>query len=238
MEGIKAIAVDIDGTLTDKSRKICVSAIESIRKVEDKGIPVIIVTGNVFFYAYATAVLVGCSGGIVAENGGVISHKKEDSHNEANDSQKLEVLGDINKAKKAYKHLKSNLEEEYDFEIVDDSDSRLSELAFYRTIDEKIVKEKLKDFDVEVYDTQFAIHLTDPNVNKGSSLEIVAKNIKIKPEEILAIGDSENDLEFLKVAGYKVAVANADESMKEIADYITKKPYGDGVAEIINKFFL
>ncbi|MDR0900487.1 MAG: HAD hydrolase family protein, partial [Methanobrevibacter sp.] len=157
---------------------------------------------------------------------------------EANDSQKLEVLGDINKVKKAYKHLKSNLEEEYDFEIVDDSDSRLSELAFYRTIDEKIVKEKLKDFDVEVYDTQFAIHLTDPNVNKGSSLEIVAKNIKIKPEEILAIGDSENDLEFLKVAGYKVAVANADESMKEIADYITKKPYGDGVAEIINKFFL
>ncbi|MDR0900976.1 MAG: HAD hydrolase family protein, partial [Methanobrevibacter sp.] len=121
MEGIKAIAVDIDGTLTDKSRKICVSAIESIRKVEDKGIPDIIVTGNEFFYAYATAVLVGCSGGIVAENGGVISHKKEDSHNEANDSQKLEVLGDINKVKKAYKHLKSNLEEEYDFEIVDDS---------------------------------------------------------------------------------------------------------------------
>lgn len=231
MNNIKAIAVDIDGTLTDKSRRICISAIEAIRKVEDKNIPVIIVTGNVFFYAYATAILVGCSGGLVAENGGVISRM-------VNNKEKMEVIGDINKAKNAYNYLLSKKSFENKLEKVDDSHSRVSEIAFYRTIDEKILKNELKDFDVEVYDTQFALHLTDPNVNKGSSLKIVAGSQNINTDEVLAIGDSENDLEFLKVARYKVAVANADESLKKIADHVTTKPYGDGVAEVINKFFL
>lgn len=70
---IKAIAVDIDGTITDSDRRICISAIEAIRAAEKIGIPTIIVTGNIFFYATATATLIGTTGGIVAENGGVIS---------------------------------------------------------------------------------------------------------------------------------------------------------------------
>jgi hypothetical protein len=91
---------------------------------------------------------------------------------------------------------------------------------------------------VVVYDTKFAIHLTDPSVNKGSSLEKIATDLGLKTNEILAVGDSENDIEFLKVAGVKVAVNNADEELKDIANYITEKPYGDGVAEAIERFIL
>ena len=69
---IEAIAVDIDGTITDDERKLCISAIESLRSAEKAGIPTIIVTGNVVNYAYAAQVLIGCSGGLVAENGGMI----------------------------------------------------------------------------------------------------------------------------------------------------------------------
>lgn len=69
---IEAIAVDIDGTITDNERRICISAIEALRKAENANIPTIIVTGNVVNYAYATEVLIGCSGGLVAENGGVV----------------------------------------------------------------------------------------------------------------------------------------------------------------------
>jgi hypothetical protein len=58
----------------------------------------------------------------------------------------------------------------------------------------------------------------------------------INPEEILAVGDSENDREFLKVAGVKVAVANAEPELKSIADYVTEKPYGDGVKEALKRF--
>ena len=64
---IEAIAVDIDGTITDDKRQICISSIKALRKAEKAGIPTIIVTGNVVNYAYATEVLIGCSGGLVAE---------------------------------------------------------------------------------------------------------------------------------------------------------------------------
>jgi hydroxymethylpyrimidine pyrophosphatase-like HAD family hydrolase len=58
----------------------------------------------------------------------------------------------------------------------------------------------------------------------------------VKPQEIMAVGDSENDLEFLEVAGVKVAVANADQELKSLADYVSQKPYGDGVKEAIERF--
>ena len=77
---IEAIAVDIDGTITDEKRQICISAIEALRKAEAKGIPTIIVTGNVVNYAYATEVLIGCSGGLVAENGGVVFKEGENNN--------------------------------------------------------------------------------------------------------------------------------------------------------------
>ncbi len=54
---IDAIAVDIDGTITDNKRRLCYSAMEAIRKAEDAGVPTIIVTGNIVTYAYATLVL-------------------------------------------------------------------------------------------------------------------------------------------------------------------------------------
>lgn len=44
--------------------------------------------------------------------------------------------------------------------------------------------------------------------------------------------------DFLTVAVVKVAVNNADKEFKDIADYITKKYYGDGVAEAIERFIL
>ena len=220
---MKAIAVDIDGTITDKNRKICINAINAIRKAEKNGYPVILVTGNILCAARMVAIMVGTSGGIVGENGGIIQTRKREL-----------VLGNIEKCKPAYQFLKSK----YEVHKTEFSDLRLSEIAIRREIDVNIVKGTVKDFDVEVYDTKFAIHLTDPLINKGKSLEMVAKDMGISPDEILAVGDSENDLEFLEVAGLKVAVSNADEELKKNIDYVTKKPYGDGTAEAIEKFIL
>jgi len=239
IQEIKAIAVDVDGTITDSNRQICISAIEAIRTAEKNGIPIIIVTGNIFFYAYATAILIGTTGGIVAENGGVISEIDSEG------IKRMKVLGNIEEVKKAFKYLDSkvkNKNKEYELQKVDDSESRLSEIAVYRTIDEKILKDMINEspekFNVEIYDTQFAIHITDKNINKGSSLKVVANKFGFKTSEIMAIGDSENDIEFLSVCGLKIAVANADENLKEIADYVCKNKYGDGVKEAIEKFIL
>ena len=103
---IEAIAVDIDGTITDDKRKICISAIESLREAEKNGIPTIIVTGNVVNYAYAAEVLIGCSGGLVAENGGMIF--KEGYNNNA-----VEILVNREYIENADVHLKEKLGDKY-----------------------------------------------------------------------------------------------------------------------------
>jgi phosphoglycolate phosphatase (TIGR01487 family) len=217
---IKAIALDVDGTITDKTRRICLNAVKVIFKAENNGIPVIIVTGNILCATKMISIMLGTTGGLVAENGGVIECQGE-----------KRVLGNIDECQRAYEYLKTK----YKVNKVEFSD-RESEVAIRREIEEQVVKEALKEFNVEIYDTKFAIHLTDPLVDKGYSLKILAKSRGWQTSEIMAVGDSENDISFLKVAGVKVAVNNADDQLKKIADYVTRKSYGDGVAEAVNKF--
>jgi len=218
---MRAIAVDIDGTITDGERRLCLDAVRAIRGAESAGLPVIIVTGNVLCFALATSVLIGTTGGAVAENGGVVYINGE-----------MKVLGDIDKAEEAYSYLK----EIHPVRKVQFSDLRLSEVALTRDVPAQTIREALEGFDVEVYDTGFAVHITDPEVNKGSSLELLLESMGIEMADIMAIGDSENDIEFLEMAGFRVAVANAAPELKEIADYVTAGEHGDGVREAIHKF--
>ena len=217
---IEAIAVDIDGTITDEKRKICISAIESLRAAEENGIPTIIVTGNVVNYAYAAEVLIGCSGGLVAENGGMIF--KEGYNNNA-----VEILVNREYIEKAEMHLKEKLGDDYSKHASHDNDYRATEIVFYKTIEREIIEDALKDYE----------HI-DERVNKGTSLRRLCEQNGINMENVMAIGDSENDEDFLKEAGVKIAVGNADDSLKEISTYVCENNFGDGVAEAIEKFAL
>ncbi|MGN0176406.1 MAG: phosphoglycolate phosphatase [Methanobrevibacter sp.] len=232
---IEAIAVDIDGTITDEKRRICISAIESLRKAEAKGIPTIIVTGNVVNYAYATEVLIGCSGGLVAENGGVVF--KEGENNDA-----VETLVERAFVTSAEKHLKEKLGDKFDKHASHDNIYRLTETVFYKTLSEKELKDALKDFEfldeIEIYDSGFALHITDKRVNKGTSLKYLCERNGINMENVMAIGDGHNDEDFLKQVGYRIAVGNAEDKLKEISTYTCKNTFGDGVAEAIEKFAL
>ena len=75
-------------------------------------------------------------------------------------------------------------------------------------------------------------------VNKGKALKYISDLLGIKREEIIAIGDNENDHSMIRFAGLGVAMGNAEEKIKEIADYITSSNDQDGVAEVIKRFIL
>ncbi|WP_296800192.1 phosphoglycolate phosphatase [uncultured Methanobrevibacter sp.] len=232
---IEAIAVDIDGTITDEKRQICISAIEALRKAESNGIPTIIVTGNVVNYAYAAEVLIGCSGGLVAENGGVVF--KEGENNNA-----VETMVERDFVTSAEKHLKEKLGEKFDKHASHDNMYRLTETVFYKTLARSELEEALKDFkyidQLELYDSGFALHITDKRVNKGTSLKYLCERNGINMDNVMAIGDSQNDEDFLKQAGHKIAVGNAEDKLKQISTYTCENKFGDGVAEAIEKFAL
>lgn len=74
--------------------------------------------------------------------------------------------------------------------------------------------------------------------SKAAALRYLMEMVGVIPEELMACGDSPNDAEMLKLAGIGVAVANATEDTKAVADYITDTNGNDGVAKAIEKFVL
>lgn len=82
------------------------------------------------------------------------------------------------------------------------------------------------------------LEINAPGVNKGMGLIQLGKLLGIEREEIMACGDGNNDLQMLKEVGFGVAMANGDDEVKEIADYITLSNEEDGVAAAIEKFVL
>ena len=78
----------------------------------------------------------------------------------------------------------------------------------------------------------------DKRVNKGTGVKSLADVLGIKPEEIMAIGDQENDIAMIEYAGVGVAMDNAIPSVKEVANFVTKSNLEDGVAFAIEKYVL
>lgn len=66
----------------------------------------------------------------------------------------------------------------------------------------------------------------------------LGKMLGIRREEIMACGDGDNDIAMLKEVGFGVAMANAEEKVKAVADYITESNNDEGAAKAIEKFVL
>ncbi|MDF5425618.1 HAD hydrolase family protein, partial [Vibrio parahaemolyticus] len=82
------------------------------------------------------------------------------------------------------------------------------------------------------------LEFLNPASNKGIGVAAIAEYLGIKPEEVICMGDAENDHHMLKYAGLGIAMANAMEETKQIADYITASNDEHGVAKAIEKFVL
>lgn len=80
------------------------------------------------------------------------------------------------------------------------------------------------------------LEFTKRGVTKGTALLRLAKLLEIDPEATMAIGDSENDLSMIEAAGIGVAMGNAQEVVKDHADFMTGTNAEDGVAAAIQHF--
>lgn len=74
-------------------------------------------------------------------------------------------------------------------------------------------------------------------VDKGTALVQLGQMFGISPKEMIGVGDSDNDSAMLRVVGMPVAMGNADESVKNLAKYITADCDHDGVVQVIQHFF-
>lgn len=82
------------------------------------------------------------------------------------------------------------------------------------------------------------LEFTHPEGTKGSALRFLAGHTGCSMSETIAIGDSWNDHDMVKAAGLGVAMGNAVEALKEIADFITSSNNEEGVKQVIDRFIL
>ncbi len=82
------------------------------------------------------------------------------------------------------------------------------------------------------------LEMLPPHSGKGPALEILLQDMNISPKEALAIGDAENDIEMLKLVGVGVAMGQAAQMVKDAAAHITTTNDEHGVARAIEKFVL
>ena len=74
--------------------------------------------------------------------------------------------------------------------------------------------------------------------SKAEALRQLGKKPGIRREEMLAAGDSPNDIAMLQEAGIAVAMGNGEEEVKSVADYITSDNDHDGVGEAVENSYL
>lgn len=83
---------------------------------------------------------------------------------------------------------------------------------------------------------QQGLEIVKAGYSKATGLREIAAYLELELDEIMAVGDNENDNEFLRIAGIGVAVANAEPETKQCADYVTEAAGAAGVVEAIGRF--
>ena len=213
---VKALAVDVDGTLADDSRRVNLDAVAALRRVQDSGVPVMLASGNVLPIAYALSNYLGLTGPIIAENGGIVSHE-----------QKIWVLGNPGGPLRAYEHLSTKIDAERLF-----TDKwRETEVGLKREVSLEKIRKILKDWDVEVETTGWAVHIMQKGMNKFLGIKKGCELLGISVMDVAAIGDSDNDETMIRECGWGIAVGNAFEETKRAAAFVAKGSNGTGVIE-------
>lgn len=82
------------------------------------------------------------------------------------------------------------------------------------------------------------IEIMNKGVSKGSAVKHLAESLGVKREEIICLGDNENDISMITYAGLGVAMGNAEEIVKQSADYITLRNDEDGVVKALEEYGL
>lgn len=102
------------------------------------------------------------------------------------------------------------------------------------------LKQRMLDrFDGRLYISKslpYFLEFASPDVTKAAGLDFLSAHLGFARERTVAFGDGENDIELVDWAGYGVAVANANERVKEVADFVCPSVDEEGVAQVLEAF--
>lgn len=255
---MKCVSLDLDGTLLNSRFEITTASIDSIVKLQEKGIEVIINTGRAFSDVIKVQGIKELNCPIVCVNGSILFSKSGELLFEAtltreiyepiiSTLQELEVGILIYTDKGGFPstlpplHTKTKAELDelfltFDYErLLKQDDLKIYKLIalVYPDQLERVdaVKKTLAHYNDISMASSFPnnVEITSSEAHKGRALLRYADLNKIEFDEIYAFGDGGNDLSQFEVATKSIAMANAPREIREQADIVTKSNDEDGI---------
>lgn len=259
---IKLIAVDMDGTfLDDKKQYDKERFMAQYVALRDKGIKFVVASGNQYYQLISFFPDIRHEIAFVAENGALVYDRDERLwHGELSRDNYLKVL-DTLASFEGVNFVACGLESAYVREgtpeafmaLMAKHYHRLKPVADLRDVDDVIFKFSLNLPDAEIPALVSQLHhsldgivkpvtsgfgfvdLIIPGAHKASGLQRLLDRWHITPQECVAVGDSGNDVEMLRLVGYPFAMANAAGEVKDVARYETTSNNQAGVLRVIDQ---
>ena len=254
---IKVVFFDVDGTLFSPARKeVPVSARRAIKALRGNGIYAVIATGRHIIEFSKLPVDEIQFDGYLTLNGNLAldEHKKVYAGTPIK-REEMEVLSKIFSAKRIPFALIGQDEKYINYinETVIKTQTETSESipdvgtwkgedvyqiqAFVPEHEKKLLDSILDECSITSWNDT-GIDIIPKGGGKPSGIKLFMDEHGIRQEEAMAFGDGENDKEMLKFAGIGVAMGNADDSVKAVADYVTDSVDDNGIENALKHFGL
>ncbi|RSK26436.1 HAD family phosphatase [Bacillus sp. HMF5848] len=261
------IALDLDGTLLTDEKKISSRTKETIFKLKEQGHVVCIATGRPFRSSSMYYKELELTSPIVNFNGAFVHHPLDDNWGVYHTPLDLNAVKEIVTASEKYnlKNIIAEIMDEVYFHYHDErlldifsfgdpkvTTGDLREIlpkdptsilihAEESHVDE--IRRHLSDVHAELVDHRrwgapwHVIEIVRTGMNKAVGLQRLSDHYGIPKERIIAFGDEDNDLEMIEYAGTGVAMGNAIDQLKGIANEITATNEEDGIGLFLEEFF-
>lgn len=240
---IKLIALDIDGTILRNDHTIHPENITAIQKAVANGLTVVLSTGRSLIACEHYAEQLELRDLIVTGNGSEVWRLPDQVlHRVPLNPERVSYMWELKQRYDTY-NWAATTEEVYKLTMPERIDQHTWLKFGFDTKDDEARKAIIKALhacdDLEVTNSsETNIEVNAAGVNKAGALEIVSSETGIAMDEMIAMGDSLNDVSMIKACGIGVAMGNAQEITKNAADHVTATNEQAGVAKAFRHFGL
>ena len=258
---IKLIATDIDGTILIPEGSFSKRVKNCITKLSENGINVVLVTGRMNSAACLIANELGLKTPVISYQGGLINDngkylyerylteeqaekiiewgKQENIHLNLYNDDTLYSETDCYEIQRYAGNQHTNYVVKPFSEIKKDKINKLLAIDYHNPDRISQYEKGIRKLFPELYivkSTPYFLEFSNPEATKYCAVKFLQNYWGLKEEEILTIGDQNNDISLLKAGGIKIAMGNATEELKDCADYITDTVYNDGFIAAVEEF--
>ncbi len=262
---IRTIVTDLDGTLLNAEIALSPYTVATLRRAQDAGIGIIVASGRMVESILPFARALGTPLPIIACNGALIADSRTGETLRADClppdlalavARVLEAEGCYFHGYDAggYYYAEANADSDYYHRATSLTGRAVGPLSAFITQDtpkllaiaapqevhrlQSLLLDRFAGVLNVTNSQQTLLEITTLTATKGNALRTLLARLDIDPATVAAFGDGGNDISMLAAAGMAVAMANAQETLKQVASHICDSHAHDGVARFVEQYLL